>query len=160
MPRQAPPVVGNLTRHYRLGIKAVFGAIMGGIGIAKEVGGLFGGGGPRAPRMNECHKQNIHQNPHMQAGCCQQMKFGCNRVNAAAGAFYGNQFNPGFGPLANQGMFGANNFAMANSWNNGYNSLFQQPSFGPGFGYGPQSGFPGGSNVSVAIGINMNNGYA
>lgn len=124
------------------------GAIMGG---ASALSGLFGGGGPRAPRMNRCQQQEMQCNQQAQQGCCNRMNQGCNKVNECSKSFQGCPCGYN-GNIGNQGMNGAGCCGNMNSWgNNSMNSMFS-PQCGNNFGnnqfQGPQ--------LVLMMGINMN----
>lgn len=119
------------------------------------VSGLFGGGGPRAPRMSRCQKQQIQCQPQAHVGCARHMQNGCHRVNAASSVFCGRPCNSNFGPLANRGMCSAGAFAYSNSWSNGnMNNLFS-PNYGNSFGHGPNFNTQN-TSIAFAMGVNIN----
>lgn len=130
-----------------------------GAAIGSQVlGGLFGGG-PRAPRMNRCHQEQMMQQQHVNRALAMNMAMGANRVNMCNQGFMGMPCGcQNFGPIATAGCGSA--FATAgafsNSWSGGnqFNSLFSPP-LGNSFGYGvPYQ--PPTSSISLAIGVSMN----
>ena len=140
------------------------------LGGIQMLGGLFGGG-PRAPRMQECQQQQCMQNPFPNQACAMNMALGANGINGAANAFMGQPFGGQFGgPISNFAMAGAGpggSFAFAgnNGLGNGFNNLFQ-PQFGgggnPAYSAGFQAGLSGGAYQSgFQAGLNggLNGGF-
>ena len=128
---------------------------------AKVLGGILGGGGPRAPRMCQQQQQQMQCQQPAHMNCCNRMQFGCNQVNGCANTFFGQPCQRVTGAIAMSGMNGSSAFAFSSNTggygNNGFNNFFSPgfDNFGGGFGGPPPFGFPGGG-ASLALGINLN----
>lgn len=119
------------------------GAISAGISV---VGGLFGGGGARAPRMNNEQKQLLQSQANLNNALAQRISGGANGCQQAQKSCCGKPCQQGqqFGPLANCGMNGAGNGFGAGPMQNimsGFGQLMDRMMGGGGFGGG--GGFPG-----------------
>ena len=104
------------------------------LGGIQALGGLFGGG-PRAPRMQECQHQQCMQNPFPNQACAMNMNLGANAINGCTNAFMGQPFGGQFGgPISNFAMAGAGpggSFAFAG--NNGLGNGFRRRVDAKGF---------------------------
>lgn len=139
------------------------GAIVGG---AQMLGGLLGGGGPRAPRCNQCQQQQMQQFPQANMACAGNLNNGCQRVNGCCNSFMGSGCgNSCHGPCSQFGMngggFGGDPWGVGGG--QGFGNPWFQPNQGLGFGGGlsfPPSGLPNPlglpmPSVSLALGINL-----
>lgn len=134
-----------------------------GIAIgAKVLGGILGGGGPRAPRMCQQQQQQMQCQRPAHLNCCARMQNGCQQVNNCSHSFFGQPCQRMNGAIAMAGMNGSAAFAFSSSaggyGNNSFNNFFNpgfDGGFGGGFGGPPPFGFPGGG-ASLALGINLN----
>lgn len=128
----------------------MIGSILGG---AQMLGGLLGGGGPRAPRMSRAQKQQMQQQAQQQQALQQHMMQGCHRVNQCSHSFFGRPcHNHCCGSIASAGMHGACHHSHGSmGCRNHMDSLFQPP-FGPNFGGGLPFQPP---TVVFAMGFNM-----
>lgn len=134
------------------------GMVSAGIGIASS---LFGGGGPRAPRMNCAQKQAMMAQANLQNALAQRIRGGCQGVGQCNRSMCGNRcgHNRCGGPISNCGMNGANQCgggcqggpvrALANLLRNivGGGGNCCGPNFGPPPFHGP--------GAHVSVGINM-----
>lgn len=136
------------------------GAITGVLGAVQGIGGLFGGGGPRQPRMSPCEKQQMMQQANPNFAMHQMMQKMNSMVNQMQGMMMGQRCgNPG-GPCCQQGLHGMNNFGgpgvninlggnpMGNMFGGGQNININ-------LGGGPQFGLPPVLGAQFNMGVNM-----
>lgn len=130
---------------------------IGGLGAigkgAQAAKGIFGGGGPRAPRMSSCQKQMMQQHANAHMGLNNHMRMGCQRVCSCGQSMFGNPFNQQFGPIASRGINGSFAFAGSSGFGGAFNSLSNPLGFSPFGGGLPLPPLP---NVSFSMGISMN----
>ena len=145
---------------------------LGGIGLAiggaQALGGLLGGGGPRAPRCNACQQQQMMQCPQANMACAGHMNQGCQRVNSCCNSFMGNPCGPMGHGLSNFAMAGA---GCGDPWGvnqpggfggGGFGGPLFNPPCGGGFGFGGGLSFPPGlpglpmPSMAFSLGVSLN----
>lgn len=153
--------------------------MLGIIGGAQIVGGLFGGGGARAPRMNCEQKALLQSQANLNNALAERIRNGSGQCGQAQQGCFGNPCGQGHqcGPLAHRGMNGCGNgfgpgpmqqimggFGQLMDMMSGMGGGgFGFPGFGGGCGFGGGGfggggfggGFPGGC-CGNQQGINLN----
>lgn len=114
------------------------GIVSGVMGAAQGIGGLFGGGGPRQPRMNRAQKQHLKSQANMNNAMAGAMRMMTQMMARMSQGMMGGRCgqHPG-GRCCQQGINGAN---CAGNFNNGF----------PGNPMGNM--FGGGPNININIG--------
>lgn len=137
------------------------GIVTGVLGAAQGLSGLFGGGGPRQPRMSPCEKQQMMQQANPNFAMQQMMQKMNSMINQMQGSMMGQRCgNPG-GQCCQAGMHGVNNFGgQGININLGGNPMGNM--FGGGgqnininLGGGPQFGMPPMLGAQFNMGVNM-----
>lgn len=144
------------------------GAISAGVSL---VGGLFGGGGARAPRMGNEQKQLMQSQANLNNAMAERIRGGSQGCQRAQNGLFGPQCCQGrqFGPIGNCGMNGANGGFGAGPMQNimgGFGQLMDRmsglgggfPGLGGGFG-GLGGGFGGGFGGLGGFGGGLGGGF-
>lgn len=124
---------------------SIVGSAVGGLG------GIFGGGGARAPRMNNEQKQLLQSQANLNNALAERIRNGSGQCQNAQQGMFGRPCCQGrqCGPLAHQGMNGCGGGFGAGPMQQimgGFGQLFDMMNGmgGGGFPGGFGGGFPGG----------------
>ena len=132
------------------------GAIIGG---ASAIGGLFGGGGARAPRMNGAQKELLRSQADLNRAQAERIRSGGNQCCKAQQGLFGNQCPQGhqMGPFGHQGMNGAQNGFGSGPMQKifaGFGQMMDMQNGMGGFGGGGfNNGFGGGGFVAAEASV-------
>lgn len=120
--------------------------MLGLVGGAQLVGGLFGGGGARAPRMNQEQKQLLQSQANLNNAMAERIRGGAGQCNQAQQGCFGNPCGQGHqcGPIGQQGMNGCGNGFGAGPFQQIMGGFGQLMDMGAGFGGGGFGGPFGG----------------
>ena len=130
------------------------GMITGVLGAAQGIGGLFGGGGPRQPRMNPAQKQQMMQQANPNMAMHQMMRQMHAMLQKMQGMMMGQRCgNPG-GPCCQQGLNGVNNMGGVNI-NLGGNPMGNMFNGGQNVNINLGGGVPFGQPPFMGAGYNM-----
>lgn len=131
-------------------------AITAALGIVGSLGGLLGGGGgPRAPRMNNEQKQLMQSQANLNNAMAQKLRQGGQGINKCCKSLHGQRCQRCGGPLAHQGMNGAHHGHdhHGHGYHDNMGSMFGD-NFGASFGFG--AGFhPPHIMPEFSFGLNM-----
>lgn len=121
-------------------------------GGASAVSSLFGGGGARAPRMNNEQKDLLRSQAELNRAMAERISGGSNQCNQAQQGCFGRRCQQGqqCGRIGNQGMNGAGNGfgpGPMQQMMGGFGQMMDMMSgFGGGGFGGNNCGFPGFNN--------------
>jgi hypothetical protein len=116
------------------------GIVTGVLGAAQGIGGLFGGGGPRQPRMNGAQKQHLKSQANMNNAMANMMRMMTQMLGKMQHSMMGGRCGNPQGGCCQQGMNGANCCGGS-----GFNNGFPQNPMGNMFG-------GGGTNININLG--------
>ena len=126
------------------------GLVTGALGAAKGIGGLFGGGGPRQPRMNRAQKKHLKSQTNLNNAMAQMMRKMSSMVGKMHQGQLGNRVGHPQGGCCKQGM------NCASCHGGGGNHGFPQNPMGNLFG---NQGFGQGGpslNINLPAGMPLN----
>lgn len=136
------------------------GIVSGVMGAAQGIGGLFGGGGPRQPRMNRAQKQYLKSQANMNNTMAQMMRMMMSMMQRMQQGMMGRGCGHPQGGCCQQGMNGAN-CCGGPGFNNGFpgnpmgNMFGGGPNININIGGGPQFARPPMLGASFAAGVSM-----